>query len=534
MSVTTTELPSDAAEQTQQGATIRSLFETILAEYGSLPPRTPIRSDHPLAAPFQALQRLFEAASPVVSRADLRVKWSVGRGGKSKVPWIAFLDQRITTSIREGVYCVYLFRQDLSGLYLTLNQGATGSGSQFYLVPKATLSNLQANARELRSEFSDRGIPGFRLDEDVDLKTDSRLGIGYQAGTVAYKLYRTGALPDVDALLRDLDIVLTAYDEHAGRTLAAKNEPATASAPSQQENQQPGSTTGSGDRVPGVRSVREDTASGISGRISEILDVLHEIRIEIPSPTTVDDVTGARRRGEKRVAESRGIRETTVVDKLFRQLQLASIYEFDQLVLLWLQSGDDSLQRRLEDNVTVRSRDADLRAICVFFDDSEAPSPTSLQDVADSLLLDGASLANVERLLRDKGQVIFYGPPGTGKTYVARQLANFFTRRTERCASCSSTPRTPMRILSRVTGQAWIKASRALTSRRDRSRSWAGLRPLILNTNTSSSLTKSIAEMSPKYSVNCTSCWNTAKSRLHYSTPRVNSRSRQTCGSSEL
>ena len=32
----------------------------------------------------------------------------------------------------------------------------------------------------------------------------------------------------------------------------------------------------------------------------------------------------------------------------------------------------------------------------------------------------------MERLIRDKRQVIFYGPPGTGKTYVARQLALHF------------------------------------------------------------------------------------------------------------
>ena len=54
-------------------------------------------------------------------------------------------------------------------------------------------------------------------------------------------------------------------------------------------------------------------------------------------------------------------------------------------------------------------------------------STGTLEDVATELLLDVAALRNIERLLQAKGQVIFYGPPGTGKTYVAQELAKFFT-----------------------------------------------------------------------------------------------------------
>ncbi|MYB40889.1 MAG: AAA domain-containing protein [Chloroflexi bacterium] len=49
--------------------------------------------------------------------------------------------------------------------------------------------------------------------------------------------------------------------------------------------------------------------------------------------------------------------------------------------------------------------------------------PGSLEALADELLLSAGFLHDVERLLEDKGQVIFQGPPGTGKTYVARKLA---------------------------------------------------------------------------------------------------------------
>ena len=50
-------------------------------------------------------------------------------------------------------------------------------------------------------------------------------------------------------------------------------------------------------------------------------------------------------------------------------------------------------------------------------------SGSSLEELADKLMLDAEFLRRVERLLNDKRQVIFQGPPGTGKTYVAQRLA---------------------------------------------------------------------------------------------------------------
>ena len=53
----------------------------------------------------------------------------------------------------------------------------------------------------------------------------------------------------------------------------------------------------------------------------------------------------------------------------------------------------------------------------------EEKPPTSLDSLAEDLLLDLNFLQDTKNLLDDKGQVIFQGPPGTGKTYAARQIA---------------------------------------------------------------------------------------------------------------
>jgi MoxR-like ATPase len=66
-------------------------------------------------------------------------------------------------------------------------------------------------------------------------------------------------------------------------------------------------------------------------------------------------------------------------------------------------------------------------------DRGELPDPPlGLDALSSSLLLDVEYLHEVERLIRDKGQLIFYGPPGTGKTYVAHQLALHFAGSDER------------------------------------------------------------------------------------------------------
>ena len=68
--------------------------------------------------------------------------------------------------------------------------------------------------------------------------------------------------------------------------------------------------------------------------------------------------------------------------------------------------------------------------------DAPAPEPDlqpiSLEALADDLFFDIGFLHDIERLLEEKGQVIFQGPPGTGKTYVARKLAECLAGSRER------------------------------------------------------------------------------------------------------
>lgn len=59
------------------------------------------------------------------------IKGSAGQGQWTLIPWIAILDRFVTATPQRGFYLVYLFREDFSGLYISLNQGVTTVREQY-------------------------------------------------------------------------------------------------------------------------------------------------------------------------------------------------------------------------------------------------------------------------------------------------------------------------------------------------------------------------------------------------------------------
>jgi hypothetical protein len=64
----------------------------------------------------------------IISNLDstkYKISASAGNGQWAVIPWLSIYDRKITESAQEGYYIVYLFTADLSGVYLSLNQGYT-------------------------------------------------------------------------------------------------------------------------------------------------------------------------------------------------------------------------------------------------------------------------------------------------------------------------------------------------------------------------------------------------------------------------
>lgn len=194
------------------GTGVRESLELILARYAHARVHDPFGKQHELWNVFEGLRQAFLGHRSVTKRPTLQVSWSIGQGVWAKVPWIAFLDKRETETTQEGVYCVYLFRQDMSGLYLTFNQGVTRLQNERGKVEARRI--LRDRATELRPVCADLAARAFVLDDKIDLRADRGLGADYEDSTIAYKLYGANVVPGDDALEDDLEPVLTAYDRY--------------------------------------------------------------------------------------------------------------------------------------------------------------------------------------------------------------------------------------------------------------------------------------------------------------------------------
>ncbi|MGR6837481.1 MrcB family domain-containing protein [Syntrophomonas erecta] len=144
----------------------------------------------------------------------VNLRWSVGQGNWARIPWIAFLDSRITNTTQKGIYVVYLFREDMEGLYLTLNQGVTDVLAQSGVTQSEGRRLLRQRAELLRNDFGELIKYGFNLDNDINLHTDSSLGINYEYGTIAYRYYSSAELPDDGILSTELYHLIEVYQAY--------------------------------------------------------------------------------------------------------------------------------------------------------------------------------------------------------------------------------------------------------------------------------------------------------------------------------
>jgi hypothetical protein len=105
------------------GDVIAPALERFMQTYGSIRQNQAFKRDETLWTILKNLTDGLSGTAAVQRRPDTQIKWSVGKGNWGSVPHVSLLDQKETTTTEQGLYCVFLFREDLSGVYLTLNQG---------------------------------------------------------------------------------------------------------------------------------------------------------------------------------------------------------------------------------------------------------------------------------------------------------------------------------------------------------------------------------------------------------------------------
>lgn len=133
------------------------------------------------------------------------IKGSEGNGVKTFYPWICLMDETITRSPQKGLYIAILFRKDMSGFYITLNQGITFFKQTFR---KSAYSRADEAASYFRNKIKESGF----IDK-IDLgsvKNDN--GYGFEKTTVIGKFFEKYNFADKD-IYDSLNTLSNIYDE---------------------------------------------------------------------------------------------------------------------------------------------------------------------------------------------------------------------------------------------------------------------------------------------------------------------------------
>lgn len=140
-------------------------------------------------------------------RTDLIFNGSVGVGNLARYPWVGIMNSHVTTSVQKGIYLVYLFRADMSGFYLVLDQGITYFKRRFQ--GKAIYQNVNKVVDYFHEEIERNS---FSTDP-IRLSNSNRkdLGYGYCATAILSRFYPTRSFDD-SMLTRDVQEMVRIYD----------------------------------------------------------------------------------------------------------------------------------------------------------------------------------------------------------------------------------------------------------------------------------------------------------------------------------
>jgi len=126
---------------------------------------------------------------------------SPGKGNWAGVPWVAMFDTLITETAESGYYPVFLFREDMSGVYLSLNQGVTEVEAKY---KSATPAALRVRAEDFRLQLGQ--VPANFPEVHITLVNDTsyRLGKLYEAGNVIARLFARDQIPPEEELEEEI------------------------------------------------------------------------------------------------------------------------------------------------------------------------------------------------------------------------------------------------------------------------------------------------------------------------------------------
>lgn len=168
---------------------------------------------------------LTEPFKDLVDENKYIIKGASGQGRWTLVPSLSILNKEITTSPQNGYYIVYLFKEDMSGVVLSLNFGSTDFADKF---GKKNLQRAAKNFRNLlQEEFEQTQLyTPLYLGRKEGAKTHDRTQ-DYEKGDIYNIEYSLDDLDSDEKLIKDFKFFLKLYDylyEQRGTTIFTDEE----------------------------------------------------------------------------------------------------------------------------------------------------------------------------------------------------------------------------------------------------------------------------------------------------------------------
>jgi len=150
--------------------------------------------------------------------SDWQSEFSNGQGNAAKIPWVRFANFKHSPRGSTGFFLVFLFSEDGSRAFLSLNQGTTDQvGGGQILKPKG---ELRARADEVRVSFAHDASGNFHPEltrhgkptVTIDLgKSD--LALQYAAGNVVAFEYDATQLPSNHSIVCQVSVLVRVLEE---------------------------------------------------------------------------------------------------------------------------------------------------------------------------------------------------------------------------------------------------------------------------------------------------------------------------------
>jgi MoxR-like ATPase len=189
----------NADETPPKPSPLRDAFEDILAHYNETPLGASWRADNPLFETFRAARTVVETLGPVRERHMQVGKLPAGTGLKAEIPWLPMFKET-----EAPWQAVYVFRPDMSGLYLTVWRRQPEGDT------RAIRAETLAIAEKLRAQAAAGGAGSAQAVPE--------------APSAFFRYYPAQAVPADDVLEQDLAAALAEYDRLVQRDKPKQRE----------------------------------------------------------------------------------------------------------------------------------------------------------------------------------------------------------------------------------------------------------------------------------------------------------------------